>query len=513
MQTDSIKPLILVIFGASGDLARRKLVPAVYDLFKSKLLPENFVVLGVSRSKLSDDDFRQSALLENDLHDFSDEPDDLKNEFAKRLFYQPIDTNEEADYAKVGTRLKELDEKFATGGNYIFYLSTPPVLYEKIPAFLSAHGLNESNGEDGGYRRLVIEKPFGYDLASAKQLNKSLKSHFPEEDIYRIDHYLGKETVQNLLVTRFSNGVFEPLWNRNYIHHVEITSAETLGVGNRGGYYDTSGALRDMLQNHLMQIVAHVAMEPPIAPTAESIRSEKSKLFQSLRPIAKEDVAKYSIRGQYMASNMLGEMVKGYREEEGVPEGSKTETYAALKFYIDNWRWSNVPFYIRTGKRMPTKVTEIAITFKRPPHKLFKHRDEYVKTNNQLVIRIQPDEGLLLKFGMKVPGAGFAVKNVGMDFHYCDLAEGDVPEAYERLLLDCMKGDATLYAHGDSVEASWAFVEPILDAWKNDPNVPVFGYPAGTWGPLVADEMIDPEEMTWRNPCRQLTEDTNYCKL
>ena len=511
MPSEEIKPLILVIFGASGDLARRKLIPAVYDLFKNGFLPKNFAILGVSRSKLSDDDFRQKAFLDNDLAPLADgEKDDNKTAFAKRLFYQPIDTNEEADYAKVASRLEELDGQFSTGGNYIFYLSTPPMLYEKIPAFLAAHGLNEA---ENGYRRLVIEKPFGYDLETAKNLNKSLKSHFPEDEIYRIDHYLGKETVQNLLVTRFSNGVFEPLWNRNYIHHIEITSAETLGVGNRGGYYDTSGALRDMLQNHLMQIVAHVAMEPPIAPTAESIRSEKKKLFQSLRPIAAGDVAKYSIRGQYMASNMLGEMVKGYRDEEGVPEESKTETFAALKFYIDNWRWSNVPFYIRTGKRMPTKVTEIAITFKRPPHQLFRHADDFVQSHNQLVIRIQPDEGLLLKFGMKVPGDGFNVKNVGMDFHYSDLAEGDVPEAYERLLLDCMKGDATLYAHGDSVEASWEFVQPILDAWKNDDSIPVFGYPAGTWGPLVANEMIDPAEITWRNPCSQLTEDTNYCKL
>ena len=511
MPSEEIKPLILVIFGASGDLARRKLIPAVYDLFKSGFLPENFAILGVSRSELSDDDFRDKAFLKNDLSPIKDgETEEHKTAFAKKLFYQAIDTNEEADYAKVASRLEKLNKEFSTGENYIFYLSTPPMLYEKIPAYLAAHGLNES---EDGYRRLVIEKPFGYDLETAKNLNKSLKSHFPEDEIYRIDHYLGKETVQNLLVTRFSNGVFEPLWNRNYIHHIEITSAETLGVGNRGGYYNTSGALRDMLQNHLMQIVAHVAMEPPIAPTAESIRSEKKKLFQSLRPIEYGDVGKYSIRGQYMASNMLGEMVNGYRDEEGVPEGSKTETYAALKFYIDNWRWSDVPFYIRTGKRMPTKVTEIAITFKQPPHQLFRHADDFVQSHNQLVIRIQPDEGLLLKFGMKVPGDGFNVQNVGMDFLYSDLAEGDVPEAYERLLLDCMKGDATLYAHGDSVEASWEFVQPILDAWKNDDSIPVFGYPAGTWGPLVANEMIEPEEITWRNPCSQLTEDTNYCKL
>ena len=503
-------PLTLVIFGASGDLAKRKLIPAIYNLYKSNYLPEQFVILGVSRSKMSDDEFRGRVFHDAGFVDFESEDKAKVKEFAGRLFYQAIDTNNSDDYGLVKQRMESLAVEFKTGDDAIFYLSTPPVLYDKIPRFLADHGLHRATG---GYRRLVVEKPFGTSLASAKELNKSLLEFFPEDEIYRIDHYLGKETVQNLLITRFANGVFEPLWNRNYIHHVEITSAETLGVGNRGGYYDTSGALRDMLQNHLMQIVAHVAMEPPIAPTAESIRSEKSKLFQSLRPIDPEDVAKYSIRGQYMASNMLGEMVKGYRDEEGVPEGSKTETYAALKFYIDNWRWSNVPFYIRTGKRMPTKVTEIAITFKDPPHRLFSHEDNFTQTHNQLVIRIQPDEGLLMRFGMKVPGQGFKVKNVGMDFHYSDLAEGDVPEAYERLLLDCMKGDATLYAHGDSVEASWNFVGPILDAWKNDDSIPVFGYPAGTWGPLVANEMIEPEEITWRNPCSQLTEDTNYCKL
>ena len=510
-QKEEIAPLILAIFGASGDLAKRKLIPAVFDLYLRDYLPDNFVILGISRSKLSDDDFRARVLEENEFLDLSNVPDDVKNSFAKKLFYQPIDTNSLEDYGMVKDRLEKLDAEFATAGNVIFYLSTPPVLYGKIPKFLAHHGINQ---QEGCYRRLVIEKPFGYDLASARSLNINLKEHFDEDEIYRIDHYLGKETVQNLLVTRFANGVFEPLWNRNYIHHVEITNAENIGVGSRGGYYDESGALRDMFQNHLMQVVAHVAMEPPISPDANSIRKEKSKLFESLRPIAESDVSKYTIRGQYMASNMQGEMVNGYRQEEGVPSESKTETFAAVEFYIDNWRWSGVPFYARTGKRLPTKVTEVCITFKQPPHTLFQRRKEvFDNDHNKLVIRIQPDEGLLLYFGMKVPGEGFHVKDVGMDFHYSELAESDVPEAYERLLLDCMRGDATLYAHGDSVEYSWEFVEPILNAWKNDSSIPVYGYPSGSWGPEVADKMIQPDHLKWRNPCRRLTDDTSYCEL
>ena len=511
MKAPKLDPLTLAIFGASGDLATRKLVPAVFDLFKRGYLPDNFALLGISRTELSDDEFREKAFLKSEFIDLKSEPEDTVNEFAKRMAYQAIDTNVAADYEKVEKRLSSLESEFQTGGNVIFYLSTPPVLYDKIPAHLASRGLNE---KEGCYRRLVVEKPFGYDLESAIALNETLKKYFDEESIYRIDHYLGKETVQNLLVTRFANGIFEPLWNRNYIHHVEITSAEDIGVGNRGGYYDKSGALRDMLQNHLMQVVAHVAMEPPIAPDADSIRKEKNKLFQSLRPIAEKDVAKYAIRGQYLPSKIRGEMAKGYREEKGVPSDSKTATFVALKFFIDNWRWSGVPFYVRTGKRLPTKVAEITITFRKPPHTLFRRETDVINTpNNQLVIRIQPDEGLLLKFKMKVPGEGFHAKDVGMDFRYSDLTDTDVPEAYERLLLDCMKGDPTLYAHGDSVESTWKFVEPILNAWENDPSIPVYGYPAGSWGPEIADDMITPDKMTWRNPCKRLTDDNSFCEL
>lgn len=504
-----MEPVTFVIFGASGDLARRKLIPAFFALHRSGSLPDKFLILGVSRTSYSDEEFRKKVFTENLLLDKGDSSEEEQTSFCKKLFYQAIDTLEEADYVKVKKRLHELDARFQLPGNYIFYLSTPPSLYSKIPAYLATHGLSN---DQGGWKRLVIEKPFGYDRKSAQELNKSLQKCFEEEKIYRIDHYLGKETVQNLLVTRFSNGIFEPLWNRNYIHHVEITSAEDIGVEKRGGYYDKSGALRDMLQNHLLQIVAHVAMEPPIAADSRSIRDEKVKLFQSIRPIKAEEVSKYAIRGQYIASKVRGRQLKGYREEEGVPEDSKTETYAALKFHIDNWRWAGVPFYVRTGKRLPTKVTEVVINFKKPPHTLFQREPQMHQRFNQMVIRIQPDEGLLLKFGMKVPGAGFMAKNVGMDFHYSDLTDTYVPEAYERLLLDVVKGDPTLYTRGDSVEYAWAFVEPILDAWENDPSVKIYGYPAGSWGPDVADDMIKGVKH-WRNPCKNLTNDDTYCEL
>lgn len=496
-------PQVFVIFGASGDLTQRKLIPALYELYKGNFLPKNFAVLGVSRTELSDDDFRKEAFLENPHL----EGENKNEDFAKLLHYQAIDTLSAEDYKKVRERLSGIDENRQTGGNYIFYLSVPPSLYPKIPAFLADEGLNDNGA---GWRRLIIEKPFGYDRSSARKLNEELQKYFHEDQIYRIDHYLGKETVQNLLVTRFANGIFEPLWNRNYIHHIEVTAAEDIGVEKRGGYYDKSGALRDMVQNHMLQVVAHMAMEPPITSDASSIRNEKLKLFQSIRPIGESEVDKFVIRGQYISAPINGEGVPGYRDEEGVDEDSTTETYVALKFFIDNWRWADVPFYIRTGKRLPTKATEVVVYFKSPPHHLFRSELDLMNMNNQLIIRIQPDEGLLLKFGMKVPGAGFKVKNVDMDFHYSDLTDADVPEAYERLILDVMKGDPTLYARGDSVEAAWDFVDPILNAWQNRPNIKLYGYPAGSWGPVVANKLIDGENVSWRNPCKNLTDSEDY---
>ena len=499
-------PQILIIFGASGDLTYRKLIPAIFDLYRQNLLPDCFEVLGLGRTPFSDESFQEK--MAQGIREFSkkfQESNEGIEDFLPRLHYCDMDSKSPEDYQKLKNHLEKLDKECGTGGNYIFYLAMPPSLYAPIAENLSAVGLNQENN---GWKRLIVEKPFGYDLDSAIQLNEQLLTNFHEKQLYRIDHYLGKETVQNLLVTRFSNGIFEPLWNRNYIHHVEITSAEDIGVGDRGGYYDGSGALRDMLQNHLLQLVGMVAMEPPVVVDADATRNEILKVFQSLRPIKEEDVSRFVIRGQYIESVVKGEKIKGYRQEKGVADDSRTPTYVAMKFYIDNWRWGGVPFYIRTGKRLPTRVTEIVIHFKETPHHLFSGTG-----NNQLIIRIQPNEGILVKFGMKIPGAGFRVEQVNMDFHYADLADSYVPSAYERLLLDAMLGDATLYARGDAVEAAWEFVNPILEAWKHDSSIPVYGYPAGTWGPEYADDMIEGEELTWRYPCRNLADDGKYCEL
>lgn len=490
---------ILIIFGASGDLTKRKLIPAIYDLFKQKLLPEKFAVLGASRSVLSDDEFRKRAT------EFL--PDDSETlTFLQKLYYQPVSNDSADDFIPLKNRLELLSAQLEMPENYIFYLSTPPSLYSLIPRFLHENGLSRSNKY---FRRLIVEKPFGTNLETAKELNIQLLNYFDEDQIYRIDHYLGKETVQNMLVTRFSNGIFEPLWNHNYIDRVEITSSESLGVEGRGGYYDHSGALRDMVQNHLMQLVGFVAMEPPVIIEANAIRNEIVKVFQSLRPFRENMIDRYVIRGQYTSSVIKGEKVPGYREETGVDPLSRTETFVALKFFIDNWRWAGVPFYIRTGKKMPTRVTEVVIHFKKVPHQLFGKTTGPV--NNQLIIRIQPDEGILLKFGMKTPGAGFDVQTVNMDFHYSDLANITVPSAYERLLLDCIQGDATLYARGDAVEQAWQFVQPILNAWETNPEIPIYGYPAGTWGPENADRLIT--GASWRYPCKNLTNDGLYCEL
>lgn len=491
---------ILVIFGASGDLTKRKLIPALFCLYKQNLLPEKFAVLGASRTPLSDKDFRAKA----------DEflPKEGTAEFKKMLFYEPVSPTEPADFGKLKSRLEILGSERNMDPNYIFYLSTPPSVYEIIAKNLADQKLSKS---EEYFRRLIIEKPFGTDLGSALKLNRDLLHYFEENQVYRIDHYLGKESVQNMLVTRFANGIFEPLWNRNFVERVEVTSAESLGVEERGGYYEHSGALRDMLQNHLLQLVGFVAMEPPVVIEADAIRNEIVKVFQSLRPISEEEVEKFVIRGQYIASTIKGEKVKGYREEPGVDPHSRTETFVAMKFYIDNWRWGGVPFYIRTGKKLPARVTEIVIHFKQVPHHLFNHAGMPGPVDNQLVIRIQPDEGILLKFRMKTPGAGFQAQTVNMDFHYSDLADIRLPSAYERLLLDSMQGDATLYSRGDAVEEAWRFVQPILSAWENNPHIPVYGYPAGTWGPEGSDKLI--EDGQWRYPCKNLSDDGIYCEL
>jgi glucose-6-phosphate 1-dehydrogenase len=495
---NSLDSHVLIIFGASGDLAQRKLVPAVFDLYRGGYLPKNFALLGASRTDFTDEDFRKKVVFNNEHFDPKGESEEVIKKFSELLFYQDLASYDgDKDIKALAKRLKTLDKELGVGHNYIFYLSTPPKLYHTIPQALAKEGLNDT---PAGWSRLVVEKPFGYDIDSARELNEKIQQFFPENNIYRIDHYLGKETVQNLLVTRFANGFFEPLWNRNYVQSVQITAAEYVDVGSRGGYYDGSGALRDMVQNHLLQVLAHVAMEPPIRADAHSIRNEKLKLFQSLRPITKRDVKDQVIRAQYSAGKTrLGE-VPAYRDAPGVPDDSRTETFVAMKFYIDNWRWAGVPFYVRTGKCLPQKVTEVVITFNNPPQAIFADYDDYsISCDNQLIIRIQPDEGMEMEFGMKVPGEGFRVKTVGMEFNYSDLTKKDVPAAYTRLLLDCMKGEPTLYARGDSVEAAWEFVDPILEAWEKN-EVPLYSYEPGSWGPLQADALWSGEGCGWRNP-------------
>ncbi|MEE9429981.1 MAG: glucose-6-phosphate dehydrogenase [Melioribacteraceae bacterium] len=505
---ENIKDQIFIIFGASGDLTKRKLIPAIFNLYVLKQLPKKFVIIGTARTVMTDKEFRDKMIQGiKDYGKFNDEDELIK--FSKLLFYKATDTKPESKLLELTEKIKSVQEKMGRINNMIFYLSTPPMLYSIIPKLLASQGYNN---ESDGWKKVIIEKPFGYDLESAEALNKGLMEDWKEEQIYRIDHYLGKETVQNILVTRFSNGIFEPLWNRNYVHHIEITSAEDIGVEDRGGYYDSSGALRDMIQNHFLQLLGLITMEPPASLKANSIRGEINKVLQAIRPIKEDEVSKFAIRGQYLSSEIRGKKAKGYREEEGVPKDSKTETFAAIKFYIDNWRWGGVPFYIRSGKRMPTRVAEAVIHFKPTPHHLFTNQnvsDSY----NQLIIRIQPDEGILIKFGMKTPGSGFNVQNVNMDFHYSDLSNQEVQPAYQRLIHDSMLGDKTLFAQASEVMAAWKFLTPILNSWKNNDSIPVYGYPAGTWGPEQADDLIEDENLTWRYPCKNLADDGIYCEL
>ena len=486
MQTDNN---CIVIFGASGDLTHRKLIPALYNLYKIGRLSENFSVLGVARSELNDETFREK-MREALIHNEETTPDTL-DAFCSHLYYQAVNTSDAQDYGKVVPRLDNLHDKYKTCGNTLYYMSTPPSLYGVIPECLAAHGLNT---EEYGWKRIIVEKPFGYDEKTAQALDVQIHRFFEEHQIYRIDHYLGKETVQNLLVLRFSNGWFEPLWNRNFIDYVEITGAESIGVEERGGYYDGSGAMRDMFQNHLLQVLAMVAMEPPAIINANSMRDEVAKVMHSLRPLTAEDMEHNLVLGQYTAAEINGKMEKGYLEEKGVPADSRTETYIALRCEIENWRWAGVPFYVRTGKRLPARVTEIVIHFKTTPHPVFSQN----APENKLIIRIQPDEAISMRFGLKKPGAGFEAKEVSMDFRYADLAGAQVLTAYERLLLDAMKGDATLFARTDAVHAAWKFVQPILDYKANGGRI--HEYEAGTWGPVAADKLIAKQGKVWRKP-------------
>ena len=490
------EPCTVVIFGATGDLTHRKLVPALYNLQRERLLPPGFSVVGFARRDWSDDFFRDSLL--NDAKEFSRsgiEPA-LWDSFAQGVSYVQSSFDDPAGYQKLAERLRELDEQRGASGNRLFYLSTPPESYATIIQQLGAAGLARSPGE--GWTRIIIEKPFGRDLGSARALNAEVHKVFDESQVYRIDHYLGKETVQNILVFRFANGIFEPLWDRRYVDHVQITVAETVGLEGRGGYYEHAGAMRDMVQNHLMQLLTLTAMEPPIGYRADAVRDEKVKVLRAIRPIAPEQVEQFTVRGQYGPGTAGGQAVPGYRQEEGVAPDSNTETYVALQFYIDNWRWAGVPFLLRTGKRLPKRVSEIAIQFRSAPLMLFDSGPLSDIEPNVLAMQVQPDEGITLRFDSKVPGQVNQIRPVTMDFRYNAAFGVESPEAYERLLLDAMLGDSTLFTRSDEVEASWSLITPIHQGWAQTAPPAFPNYDAGTWGPKAADALLGKEWRAWR---------------
>jgi glucose-6-phosphate 1-dehydrogenase len=488
------QPCSIVIFGATGDLTHRKLVPALYNLAADGELPPAVVIIGFARRNKSDEEFRRD--LEEAARKFSRQSvrDEIWNTFAQSIFYHQSEFGDEAGYKRLADRLDEIDKTHGTRGNRLFYFAAAPDQFEPILKHLKTAGLNETC--EGSWVRVIVEKPFGTDLASARELNRVIHNSFAEEQTYRIDHFLGKETAQNILVLRFANAIFSPLWNTHYIDHVQITAAETLGVGSRAGYYEGAGAMRDMVQNHLIQLLCLTAMEPPIDLTADSIRDEKVKVVRSLRRWSRGEIAANAVRAQYAKGAIHGEAMAGYREEQNVNPNSQTDTFVALRLFIDNWRWADVPIYMRVGKRLPKSATEISIHFKKAPPVLF---NKDLHDLNVLVIRIQPDEGISLRIHAKVPGTSFRIDPVKMDFHYGTSFGKASPEAYERLLLDAMSGDATLFARRDEVEEAWAFVDPIEEAWHGKQDVPeLFFYPAGSWGPEAADDLLARDGRVWR---------------
>jgi glucose-6-phosphate 1-dehydrogenase len=488
-------PAILVLFGATGDLAHRKVVPAMYHLWRSNLLPHEFVLLAIGRREYDDDAFRTE--IHASLEQYSrvlplDEA--AWRSFAERIRYHQLDFADATGFDVLSTRLDQFDEDVGTRGNRLFYLATQPSQFADIVAQLGRVGLDHEH-HDGGWRRIVIEKPFGHDLDSAKRLNREVGKVFREAQVYRIDHYLGKETVRNLLVLRFGNTTFEPLWNRRYVDHIQITVAESIGIENRGAFYEQTGASRDVLQNHLLQLVSLVAMEPPAAFQADALRDEKVKVLRAIGTDPTDPTQ--VVRGQYGPGWVAATQVPGYRQEPGVDPESETETYVAAKLTIDDWRWSGVPFYVRTGKRLAKRSTEIAIQFREVPHRLF--RDAGADPDpNLLAIRIQPDEGIMLRFSAKVPGLGMAVRPVTMDFTYGSAFNVDSPDAYETLILDALQGDASLFTRADEVEEAWSIVDPIIEAWASGPPPEFPNYEAGSLGPAEADEMLARDGRRWR---------------
>lgn len=485
------EPCGIVIFGASGDLAHRKLIPSLFQLAKDGVLPRDYYVLGVARTALTDEAFR--GKVEEDLRNQADTG--LKADFIKRCVYLSGDYGDPKLYQSLDGRLSALDEAHGIHDRHLYYLSTPPQLYEAIAGHLGQAGLAKPRAQ--GWIRIVIEKPFGRDLASAEALNRSLHEVFREDQIYRIDHYLGKETVQNILMFRFANAVYEPLWNQKYIDHVQITAAETVGVEHRAGYYDQSGALRDMFQNHLFQLLSLVAMEPPSSMEADAMRDEKTKVLHSLRPIGPDEYSRLAVRAQYASGGLNGDPQPAYRSEEGVRPGSTTETFAALRVEVDNWRWRGVPFYLRSGKRLAKRVTEVVVQFKPVPTSVFKPLMADQLTPNILRFRIQPDEGISFGFEAKHPGPKLCLSSVTMNFNYQDAFGVGQPEAYARLFQDVMLGDQTLFSRNDWLNQSWSFLNPLLDYWAEEKQTGLAFYPAGSWGPREADELLTQEDRTW----------------
>lgn len=490
-------PCAVILFGASGDLAKRKVLPALYDLAQYNSLGERFSIIGFARTPMTDESFRSMAgEAAKTISEVGPIEPAKWDAFASNLYYCHGDYADQNSFAELAKRLAEIDAEKKLGGNRLFYLSTPPEVYPDIVEQLGRSGLAHP-ASSNSWVRIIIEKPFGRDLATARELNKIVLNVFEEKQVYRIDHYLGKDTVQNLLVLRFGNGIFEPLWNRNYVDHVQITASETLGVERRGGFYETAGALRDMIQSHVLQLTSLVAVEPPASFDATAVRNEKLKVLQSIRPFNLEMVAQSVVRGQYTPGKNGDKILAGYREEPGVSPTSRTETFVAMRLLIDNWRWAGVPFFLRTGKRLAKRGTEIMIQFRRAPHIVFRDRDV---EPNRLVLNIQPDEGVSVSFGAKRPGTEMSIGNVTMNFSYKEGFGGPTRSAYATLLNDCLRGDATLFDRGDNVEAAWSLVDPILDVWSAAKTATVAQYPSGTWGPKESEQLLERDGRQWYNP-------------
>jgi glucose-6-phosphate 1-dehydrogenase len=484
----------MVIFGASGDLTKRKLIPALYNLAKDNLLSKEFALVGFARNELTSEQFRDMIGKEIGEYATTKVDPDLWHWFARRIYYMAGDFDDPAAYNKLRDLLAQIDKEHGTRGNYFYYLATAPSFFSPIVKQLGAAGMVS---EEKGWRRVIIEKPFGRSYDSAVALNKEIRQVLDEKQIYRIDHYLGKETVQNILVFRFANGIFEPIWNRRYIDHVQITVAETVGVEQRGSYYDKAGTLRDMVPNHIFQLISLTAMEPPISFDADVVRDEQAKILKAIPPPTDEEVLVRTVRGQYGEGMQDGVKVPAYRAEPMVAPDSRTETFVAMKLFIDNWRWADVPFYLRTGKRLPKRATQIAIQFKRAPFVLFRKTAVDRLEPNRLVLHLQPDEGISLSFSAKVPGPVVQIGDVNMNFNYTDYFNATPQTGYERLLYDCMLGDATLFQRSDMVETAWHVVAPILDVWEALPPRKFPNYASGTWGPPEADELLTKDHRHW----------------